>query len=168
MLWAHASTWSASLTSTNEGDSWASHGKTTSTFWQYIHPNNGETGAKTWLFSFILNKRAVRVRCFTCRVFVMIARISRTVDSRSCVVGYISIFSSSNVKDMRNMGKRWELLESNRIANSSTLLWSRNFNWGEEIKDHYPCYPCSARLFWESPHVVSMISPDWRWAWIRF
>lgn len=68
----------------------------------------------------------------------MIARISIAVASRSCVVGYISIFSSSNVKDIRNMGKRWELLESNRIANSSTLLWSRNFNLEETIKDHYP------------------------------
>lgn len=30
------------------------------------------------------------------------------------------------------MGKRWELLESNRVANSSTLFWSRNFNLGEK------------------------------------
>lgn len=72
------------------------------------------------------------MQSFTCSVFVMEVRISKIVASRSGKVGYISIFSSSNVKDMRNMGKRWELPDSNRVANSSTLFWSRNFNLGEK------------------------------------
>lgn len=77
---------------------------------------------KTCVYVFIANKHREHVQYFTCSVFVMEVRISKIVASRSCEVGYISIFSSSNVKDIRNMGKCWQLLESNRIANSSTLF----------------------------------------------
>lgn len=73
-----------------------------------------------------------QVQYFTCSVFVMELRISKIVASRSCKVGYISIFSSSNVKDIRNTGKCWQLLESNRFANSSTLFWSSNFNFRDK------------------------------------
>lgn len=81
---------------------------------------------------FFVNKHTEHVQYITCSVFVMEVRISKIVASRSCKVGYISIFSSSNVKAIRNMGKCWQLLESKRIANSSTLFWSRNFNLGDK------------------------------------
>lgn len=168
VLWAQVSTCSASLTFTNEDVSWASNGETSCILWYHIHQDNRfQNLFKTCVYVFIVNKHREHVQYFTCIVFVMEVRISKIVASRSCKVGYISIFSSSNVKDIRNMGKCWQLLESNRIANSSTLFWSRNFNLGDKTMSRI-----IINIQWEyfkiSTTFISINSPDLRWGWMHF
>lgn len=89
-----------------------------------------KTSLKNTILSWkvVIFPQVVNTCNFTCSVLVMELRILKTAASRSCGVGYISIFSSSNVKAIWKSGKQWRLLGSKRPTNPSTFVCSRDFN----------------------------------------
>ena len=106
---AQARMCSATLASTNEGGPCASHDCTVCTFCRskYMLKLAQTTfNMKTEHIKWVLHAHT-HTHTHTCIVFVMELRISKMAASRSCRVGYISIFSSSKVKAMRKSGKRW-------------------------------------------------------------